>query len=100
VEEIRFYITVISGDCVMIGSPTKRFPNLHDDPPNDVAREDALTYTSISNFYYLSVRCFEMSLYSITVSVKRVNTSAEQPKHTIELEEGLLNKYSMNSREK
>jgi hypothetical protein len=29
VEEVRFYITVISGDCVLIGSPTKRYPTLY-----------------------------------------------------------------------
>jgi hypothetical protein len=98
VEEVRFYITVISGDCILVGSPTKRFPKLHDDPPNDIAKEDTLSYTSIAQIYYLSVKCFEVSLYSITASVKRANLTLEQPRYAIDLAEGLLNKYSMTSR--
>jgi hypothetical protein len=79
VEEVRFYITVISGDCTLIGSPTKRYPTLHDDPPIDVAKQDALIYTSISKMYYLAVKCFEVSLYTLTVTVQRSNITGSQP---------------------
>lgn len=97
---MRFYITVISGDCILIGSQSKRFPKLHDDPPNDIAKEDAITYTSISSMYYLSVKCFELSLYTLTAEVKRNNATSEPLKYVVDLDEGIISKYSMNSREK
>lgn len=91
---------MVSGDCLLVGSPSKRFPKLHDDPPNDIAKEDTLAYTSVSSHYYLGVKCFELSLYTITVTVKRANFTSEQPRNLIFLSEGLINKYSMHSREK
>lgn len=92
-------MTVISGQCLLVGSPTKRFPKLADDPPNDVAQEDTLVYTNISTNYHLSVKCFEFSMYSLTVSLKRTTVTTNEVQ-SIDLMEGLLNKYSMSSQEK
>lgn len=98
VDEVRFVLSEIAGDCIMVGSQTKRYPVLSDEVPNDIAKDNTLAYTSISSKYYLSVKCFSVSYYIINVYVKRVNTSGDAVRPYIMLWDSTWTKYSMTSK--
>lgn len=57
-QSVQFYMTEISGDCILTASTNKRALKIGD-PGVDIGTEDIITYNkSISKQYYLRVQAY------------------------------------------
>jgi hypothetical protein len=101
VVEVKFILTIISGDCLLTVSRDKRDHNITD-PELDVAMNDTLTYsTNLSNQYYVRVVAYAPSYYSLTAIVKRKNGKSDDNKTTdstiVPLNEGISQMFYLDN---
>lgn len=79
VKEVKFALTVLSGDCQLFISNDQRHVNLTDKEVT-VAKDNHISFTTseLHNYYYPAVHCYDESFYSISVSVDRVPIESYQ----------------------
>ena len=81
VSQVNFFLTTISGDCILLGSTTNKFPQL----PKDSRVDDPevkthiyyLKFNETADAYYVSVFAYDASLYTIAAVVTRINSKNE-----------------------
>lgn len=75
-ESVLFYLTVISGDCLLVGSTKGRKVEVGASDV-DIAISDTLKYTKdIAKKYYLKVMAYSRSYYTLTAVVVRRSSSS------------------------
>jgi hypothetical protein len=75
VTSVQFYLTEISGDCVLSASTDKRQLKIGDEGVQ-LATENVISYTgAIEKQYYLRVQSYSMAYYTLTAIVKRSGDS-------------------------
>lgn len=79
--EVNFFLSTISGDCIILGSTVNKFPELPQDTRVDDPEVRAHAYfvkfdVSVDT-YYISVFAYDTSYYTVTASVSRKNADGD-----------------------
>lgn len=89
---VSFYLTEISGDCVLTSSADKRALKIGD-PGVDIATDNYVKYDQpVDKKYYLRVEAYSASYYTLTAIVKRnkdSNDTSSDDKNPMFLPEGI-----------
>jgi hypothetical protein len=75
VTEVRFFLSVISGDCLLSSALDRRNHSFQDSGVK-YAFNHSLRYNEISRQYYLQVKCFANSFFSVVAQVTRAGSSS------------------------
>ena len=97
VSDVNFFLTTISGDCILLGSTINKFPRLPKDSRVDEPEVKTHLYyvkfnrseTELTDSYYVSVFAYDTSFYTITAVVTRINSENETVTSEIHLFENI-----------
>lgn len=96
------YLTVISGDCLLLSSSESRNVEVGN-PGVEIAINDTIRYVgNIAKHYYLKVQAYTVSYYTVTLVVRRKSGSAagsyDPDKVPLYLTEGISQLFSTDDR--
>lgn len=74
---VDFFLSTISGDCILLGSTVEKFPRLPKDPQANSSNIKThmyyLKFNQSASVYYISVLAYDESYYTVSAIVNRMD---------------------------